>query len=112
MPALTYRGDSLDLWQFVPDRPWNAIGATRADFYPFMIGIAYLLPQSIIFSTWFFYLVGKAQLILGAQTGWSDVSPDYPYFGMQAAGAVGGGNEPGNWRRGKILTRPFRVPPE
>lgn len=88
IPALTYRGDSLDLWQFVPDRPWNAIGATRADFYPFMIGIAYLLPQSIIFSTWFFYLVGKAQLILGAQTGWSDVSPDYPYFGMQAAGAV------------------------
>jgi len=88
VPALTYRGDTLDLWQFLPDRPWNAIGPTRADWYPFMIGLAFLLPQPIIFSTWCFYLVGKAQLILGAQTGWSDIRPDYPYFGMQAAGAV------------------------
>jgi hypothetical protein len=88
IPAITYRGDNLDLWQFVPDRPWNAIGPTRADWYPFMIGLAYLLPQPIIFSTWFFYLVGKLQLVIGAQLGWSDVKPDYPYFGMQAAGAV------------------------
>jgi hypothetical protein len=88
IPALTYRGDSLDLAQYLPDRPWNAMGATRADFYPFMVGLAFLLPQSIIFSTWVFHLIGKAQLVIGAQFGWSDVSPDYPYFGMQAAGAV------------------------
>jgi hypothetical protein len=88
VPALTYRGDTLDLAQFFPDRPWNAMGATRADFYPFMIGIAFLLPQPIIFSTWFFHLLGKAQLVIGSQFGWTDVSPDYPYFGMQAAGAV------------------------
>jgi hypothetical protein len=88
IPALTYRGDTLDLWQFLPDRPWNAVGPTRADFYPFMIGLGFLLPQSIIFSTWFFHLLGKAQMIVGAQFGWSDTSPEYPYFGMQAAGAV------------------------
>jgi hypothetical protein len=88
IPALQYRGDHLDLWRWVPDRPWNAIGPTRADFYPCMIGLGFLLPQAIIFSTWFFYLVGKAQLVLGAQLGWSDVRPQYPYFGMQAAGAV------------------------
>ena len=52
IPALPYRGDDLDLSRFVPDRPWNAIGATRADFYPFMIGLAFLLPQSII-TGWF-----------------------------------------------------------
>ncbi len=88
IPALTYRGDTLDVSQFLPDRPWNAIGATRADFYPFMVGLGFLLPQAIIFSTWFFHLLGKAQMVVGAQFGWTDVSPDYPYFGMQAAGAV------------------------
>ena len=45
------------------------MGATRADFYPFMVGLAFLLPQPIIFSTWFFHLLGKAQLIIGAQCG-------------------------------------------
>jgi uncharacterized protein DUF6785/uncharacterized protein DUF6784 len=88
IPALTYRGDALDLAQYLPDRPWSAMGATRADFYPFMVGLAFLLPQSIIFSTWVFHLIGKAQMVVGAQLGWTDVSPDYPYFGMQAAGAV------------------------
>jgi hypothetical protein len=88
IPALTYRGDSLDLVQYMPDRPWSAMGATRADFYPFMVGLAFLLPQSIIFSTWVFHLLGKAQLVVGAQFGWTDISPEYPYFGMQAAGAV------------------------
>jgi hypothetical protein len=88
VPALQYRGGHLDLVQFLPDRPWSAIGDMRADFYPFMIGLGFLLPQAIIFSTWFFYLVGKAQLVIGAQMGWSDVSPQYPYFGSQAAGAV------------------------
>ncbi len=88
VPGLTYQGDDLDLWRAATQHPWNAIGPTRADFYPFMIGLAFLLPMDIIFSTWFFYLVGKAQLVLGAATGWRELNPRYPYHNMQAAGAV------------------------
>ena len=47
IPALQYRGDHLDLWRWFPDRPWSAIGPTRADFYPCMIGLGFLLPQAI-----------------------------------------------------------------
>src|SRR5207248_11515995 len=88
LPSIPYQGDDLDLSRLITQHPWNAIGTTRADFYPFMIGLGFLLPMDIIFSAWFFYLVGKAQLVLGAATGWQELNPQYPYHGMQAAGAV------------------------
>lgn len=88
VPGVTYQGDSLDLSRWATQHPWNAIGATRADFYPFMIGLAFLLPMDIIFSTWFFYLVGKAELVFGAATGLRETYPDFPYHGMQSAGSL------------------------
>lgn len=88
LPSLNYYGPAVDLQQFFPDHPWRAIGPTRADCYPFMIGLAYFLPMDIIFSTWFFYLVGKLMLAWGAATGLQALLPRYPYFPMQAAGAV------------------------
>src|SRR5205823_14894073 len=88
IPGLTYRGEEMDIGPHITGRPWDAVGSMRLDFYPCHIGLAYLLPQDIIFSTWFFYLAGKAQLILGSATGIMESSPEYPYFGMQAAGAV------------------------
>ena len=54
IPSITYQGADLDLSRWVNQHPWNAIGATSADFYPFMIGLAFLLPMDIIVSTWFF----------------------------------------------------------
>jgi hypothetical protein len=88
VPGIAYWGDDLDLSRWATQRPWNAIGPTRADWYPFMIGLAFLLPMDIILSTWVFYLVGKAQLVLGAATGLQELNPRYPYHGLQAAGAV------------------------
>ena len=88
LPEIIYQGEALDLRHSFPDKPWNAIGATRADWYPLMIGLGFLLPMDIIFSTWFFYLMGKAQLVWGAATGIRESIRGYPHFTMQALGAV------------------------
>jgi hypothetical protein len=88
VPALTYMGPDMDIAPHITSRPWNAIDSLRLDFYPFMVGLGFLLPMDLIFSTWFFYLVGRAQLVWGAATGIAESSPLYPYHGMQAAGAV------------------------
>ncbi|MGC4045478.1 MAG: hypothetical protein QM758_16930 [Armatimonas sp.] len=65
--------------------PWNAVGFTCYSFYPFAIGLGYLLPLDLLFSCWFFYLTWKAQLILSRQFSW-DVTPDFPFVREQAFG--------------------------
>ena len=51
------------------EKPWNAIGMTRISFYPFLIGISYLVPLDLCFSVWFFYLFYKVERILGSVIG-------------------------------------------
>jgi hypothetical protein len=65
--------------------PWNAVGATYYSFYPFVIGIAYLLPLDLLFSSWFFYFFWKAQLVLSAAEAW-DTVPNFPFVTQQAFG--------------------------
>ncbi|MFC1713534.1 DUF6785 family protein [Candidatus Poribacteria bacterium] len=52
-------------------KPWNAIGEIHVAFYPFVIGLGFLIPAELSFSCWFFYLLHKATLILGKATGLS-----------------------------------------
>lgn len=68
-------------------RPWNALGWTPVSFYPFAIGLAYLLPVDLMFSCWFFYLLFKAERVLGAQFGLTGAIPRFPYVEEQCAGA-------------------------
>lgn len=49
-----------------PTAPWNSIGMFATAFYPFVIGIAFLLSLEVSFSCWFFYLVTKAENIVSA----------------------------------------------
>ncbi|MBD3181651.1 hypothetical protein GF312_05115 [Candidatus Poribacteria bacterium] len=65
--------------------PWNAIGWLPICFYPFVIGLAYFMPLDLSFSTWFFYLFWKAQLVLRAALGFTRLSG--PYLGDQSMGA-------------------------
>lgn len=67
------------------NRPWNAAGFTCYSFYPFAVGLGYLLPLDLLFSCWFFYLFWKAQLILTAEFA-LDVTPDFPFVREQAFG--------------------------
>lgn len=75
-----------DIAIYFPDRPWNAVGWLPISFYPFVMGIAYLMPTDLAFSIWFFYLFWKAQLVLTAWMGW-DITPEFPYIREQGIGA-------------------------
>ena len=67
-------------------RPWNAMGSVRLSLYPFMIGLAFFLPSDLSFSAWFFYVVGKLQLVGSALIGRESLR-GLPYLNEQAAGA-------------------------
>ena len=56
-------------------------------FYPFLIGLSFLIPLDLTFSTWFFFLFRKLERLVGAITGWNTI-PQYPFFGEQATGAM------------------------
>ena len=64
-------------------RPWNAMGDVRLSFYPFMIGLTFLMPLDILLSAWVFYLGYKGQLIIKAIAGWHD----FPKYTEQSFGA-------------------------
>ncbi|WP_395094709.1 DUF6785 family protein [Armatimonas sp.] len=69
-----------------PTRPWSAIGWLPVGFYPFGIALGVLLPVDLIFSSWFFYLFWKLQLVISAWLAW-DQTPNFPYTDAQALGA-------------------------
>jgi len=75
----------FELAPFFSERPWNAIGWLPICFYPFVIGLAYFMPLDLSFSTWFFYLFWKAQLVIREAFGLGVMSG--PYMGDQSAGA-------------------------
>jgi hypothetical protein len=69
-----------------PNRPWSAIGWLPVGFYPFGIALGMLLPLDLSFSSWFFFLFWKAQLVVSAYFGW-DQKPNFPYVDGQSLGA-------------------------
>lgn len=83
-------GQSFALENFFVDPPWNAIGYSRLSFHPMVVGLTYFLPLDISFSAWFFYLVTKAEQIVGAAYGWTAGGGSLarpPYTPEQGAGA-------------------------
>ncbi|MDH7601379.1 MAG: hypothetical protein QHI38_04450, partial [Armatimonadota bacterium] len=66
--------------------PWSAIRGFCTTFYPFAIGLAFLVPLDVSFSCWFFYLFAKAQAVVGYQLGYGNV-PDFPFVTEQSIGA-------------------------
>ncbi|MFA0768047.1 MAG: hypothetical protein OXFUSZZB_001375 [Candidatus Fervidibacter sp.] len=91
LPLLDVRGEILNLANAFTERPWNAIGWTPATFYPFIIGIAYLLSTEVTLSCWLFYLLVKVERIVTAALGWDAIGRGgfnvMPYTEHQGAGA-------------------------
>ena len=79
-----------DISPYFPTPPWNAMGWTSITFYPFAIGLGFLLPTDLLFSSWFFYLFWKAERILSALYGLNEYSPQYPYVNEQSFGGYVG----------------------
>ncbi len=81
VPSLPTRVQSFNF----PTWPWTATGGYTVAFYPFAIGLGYLLPLDMLFSSWFFYWFWKAQNLLTAVLGFSD-RPGFPYILQQSFG--------------------------
>lgn len=96
IPAVPYfptrTTDQPDLLTFLQSPPWNAMGPTPISYYPFVLGIAYLLSVEMTFSCWFFWLITKLEAVFGAATGLTAGATaggqsTWPYIGHQGAGA-------------------------
>ncbi len=70
-----------------PNKPWNAMGWTPVSFYPYGIGLSFLLPLDMLFSCWFFYIMWRVVRILGSYYGVVDTAPNFPFMNQQALGA-------------------------
>ncbi len=90
-PSLPYIPIKMrDISPMFTTPPWNAIGWTPISFYPFAIGMGFLLPADLLFSSWFFYFFFKAQRVLSAYFGWSYDRPNFPYVNEQCFGGYMG----------------------
>ena len=87
IPHIPIKEPSYNLGVLFTEEPWNAIGALPIRFYPFLIGLSFLIPLDLTFSTWFFFLFRKMERLVGAMMGWNTF-PRYPFFGEQATGAM------------------------
>ncbi len=67
------------------ERPWNAIGYTEVNLYPFVIGLAFLLPTDLAFSCWFFFVLFQLQLVVTSAIGLEEL-PGFPFPSNQGAG--------------------------
>lgn len=85
MPHFPIR--EINLNQFIVDRPWTAMGSVPIQFLPFVIGLGFLLPLDLLFSSWFFFFFWKAQSVVTAAWGLNDGRPQFPYVAEQSAGA-------------------------
>ena len=79
-------GDTFEIGHFFTEKPFSAIGWTPLCFYPFAIGVVFLMPLDLSFSCWFFYFFRKVQLISGSLFGFQSL-PQFPYLKPQASGA-------------------------
>lgn len=84
MPMIPIFEESIG--QYFKGRPWNAVGWMTRSFYPFLIGLGYLMPADFLFSSWFFYLFWKAELVLSAFLGLDQVR-GFPFANHQGFGA-------------------------
>lgn len=89
IPKLEVR--RIDISQHFNEAPWNAIGGLAISFYPFVIGVAFLLSTEMTFSCWFFYLLTKLQRVIGAGFGLEQWGTGgltrFPFEEQQGAGA-------------------------
>lgn len=77
----------MDISPYMPGRPWNAMGWTPISFYPYAIGLSFLLPVDMLFSCWFFFVMWRVVRVVGAIYGAYDTTPNFPFMDQQALGA-------------------------
>jgi len=69
--------------------PWNAAGSIPICYYPFAVGITFLLPLELGLSCWLFFLLAKLELVLASMAGYRSWDA-FPYVYQQHTGAYFG----------------------
>jgi hypothetical protein len=78
----------LSVWGF----PWSMMqwGAFGVSFYPFVVGLGFLMPLDVLFSFWFFYLLWNAVRLGLAGLGYpypgTGAQETFPYISDQVQG--------------------------
>jgi hypothetical protein len=82
LPAVGEIRTTLDLDDCRLDAPWRAMVPFTSPFQyelsPMLIGLAYLMPVEVSFSTWLFYLASRLQLLIVHFAGHSDAQGSFP----------------------------------
>jgi len=91
VPEITVKPvGALRIDQAFTTRPLTGLRPLVLSFYPFMIGIGFLLTTDVSFSCWAWYLILKAISVVGVQFAWCD-NPlgvgGFPYLPEQSVGA-------------------------
>jgi hypothetical protein len=84
VPTLPQVPMRVVLTQAFIEKPWNAMGPFFIQWNPYAIGLAFAIPLDLLFSTWVFYFVWKAQRIMGSAVGVQ--VPGYPFPDQQLMG--------------------------
>lgn len=92
-----------------PNMPWVMMGNTPMSFYPYGIGLGYLLPLDMLFSCWFFFVMWRVIRIVGALYGVQGTTPAFPFMDQQALGAYYLIGIFALWSGRKHLARVWRV---
>lgn len=82
LPDLQVRARWIPFW----NSPWHAMNPICQTYYPFAIGLGYLVPLDVSFSCWFFYLFAKLQAVVAVRMGYT-AGPYFPYLMEQGIGA-------------------------
>ncbi|MBI5833816.1 MAG: hypothetical protein HZB16_16105 [Armatimonadetes bacterium] len=69
--------------------PWQHMGTIPICFYPFALGLSFLLPTNLSFSCWFFFLLTRFERVVAAMFGYTSWD-GFPYVNQQASGAFVG----------------------
>jgi hypothetical protein len=85
LPYIPIRRTNLALLFTTP--PWDAIKELNLSFYPFIIGLGFLMPLDLSFSAIFFLLLARGQEVMGRVTG-IDSTPNFPFMREQQFGAI------------------------
>lgn len=89
MPPIRLDLNATPLLDSLPS-PWKALSPMYLVWSTVHLGICYLIPADILFSSWFFYLLRKALEVVGYAMGWRELGWDargFPYTRAQSAGA-------------------------
>ena len=84
VPTLPQVPMRVVLTQAFVEKPWNAMGPFFVQWNPYAIGLAFAIPLDLLFSTWVFYFLWKAERIVGSAVGVQ--VPGYPFPDQQLMG--------------------------